>query len=207
MRKDEYLSILSERLRVLPAEEYNDIMEYYKEYFEDAGSENEEAVVRELGDVELLAQKIISENMPSGPSQNGAYVNGNAFYPQGGQPYVPYQQQEQGTKNGMSTKALIAILTFPLWIGIVAGLFGVILGFGIASIACLVAGIVCIITGCVLIGSSVATCILFVGAGFIVIAVGLGFAMATFSISHLVTKLCRKIFGNKQSVEVEKKHL
>ncbi len=207
MRKDEYLSILSERLRVLPAEEYNDIMEYYKEYFEDAGIENEEAVVRELGDVELLAKKIISENMPSATSQNGAYVNGNAFYPQGGQPYVPYQQQDQGTKNGISTKALIAILTFPLWIGIVAGLFGVVFGFGVASIACLIAGIACIITGCTLLGTSVATCMLFVGAGFIVIAVALGFAMATFSISHLMTKLYRKIFGNKKSEETENKHL
>lgn len=206
MRKDEYLSILSERLRVLPAEEYNDIMEYYKEYFEDAGSENEEAVIKELGDVEVLAKKIISENMSSNNSQNGTYVNGDAFYAQSGQSYVPYQQ-EQGTKNGINGKALIAILTIPLWIGLIAGLFGVVFGLGVASVGCIIAGIVCIITGCTLLGTSVGTCILFVGVGFIVIAVALGLSMATFSISHLMTKLYRKIFGNKKSVETENKHL
>ena len=191
MRKDEYLNILSDRLRVLPLEEYNDIMEYYKEYFEDAGVENEEKVINELGDVEELAKKIINENMPISNIQNGMYIERDIPYGQNSQPYNEYKQTSQGLSTGW--KVAITILTFPIWIGIVGAIFG------------LIAGITCIVVGCMTIGASVATCILLVGGGLISIAISLGFLMATVGIIQLLAKLFKMIFGKKAEVTLEKK--
>lgn len=203
MRKDEYLNILSDRLRVLPLEEYNDIMEYYKEYFEDAGVENEEKVINELGDVEELAKKIINENMPISNIQNGMYIERDIPYGQNSQPYNEYKQTSQGLSTGW--KVAITILTFPIWIGIVGAIFGLIIGFGAAFIAGLIAGITCIVVGCMTIGASVATCILLVGGGLISIAISLGFLMATVGIIQLLAKLFKMIFGKKAEVTLEKK--
>lgn len=103
MRKDEYLNILSDRLKVLPAEEYRDIMEYYTEYFAEAGEENEEEVITELGDVEELAKRILSENNTQSEqqynTQNGTYTHMNAPYGQSEQTYTqvngqPYTSQQ-----------------------------------------------------------------------------------------------------------------
>ena len=45
MDKNEFLSRLREKLKRLPPEDINDAMEYYEEYLEDAGPENEAAVI------------------------------------------------------------------------------------------------------------------------------------------------------------------
>ena len=232
MRKDEYLNILSDRLNVLPADEYRD----NKEYFEEAGEDNEEEVIRELGDVEELARRIIRENMGdrvvSQPmssetygagnglyndrsklynqntqpynAQNGAYTHMNMPYSQNnepytqinGQPYVPYQSENSGLSTGW--KVVIAILTSPLWIGLVIGALGIIFGFGVASVACFFSGIASIIAGIAIVGTSFATCMLFVGGGFIAIAVALGLLMATVSLARLVVKAFKAIFGKKE---------
>lgn len=48
MNKTEFLSALERELSALPPEERRDAMLYYKEYFEEAGPENEEAAAHRL---------------------------------------------------------------------------------------------------------------------------------------------------------------
>ena len=236
MRKDEYLNILSNRLSILPAEEYRDIMEYYKEYFEEAGEENEEEVIKELGEADELADRIIKENMGENvamngatsktystnielendkdklygnenqpySSQNGTYTqmnipygqNGQPYTPMSGQAYAPYPPQQQGLSTGW--KVVIAIVTFPIWIGFVAAAFGLIAGFGVAALACFCSGIAVIVLGICTIATSVGTSMYFIGGGFIVLAVGFGLLIACVSISHLVGKIFDAIFGKKK---------
>lgn len=58
-----YLNELSRLLvNQLSPEEYNNVMQYYTEYFADAGIEKQEEVIKELGTPEELAAKIIAEN-------------------------------------------------------------------------------------------------------------------------------------------------
>lgn len=220
MRKDEYLNILSDRLNVLPAEEYRDIMEYYTEYFAEAGEENEEEVIRELGDVEELAERILSENNVQSQQQyngqDGTYIHMNA-YGQGGQAYTqmsgqpyaaqqtymsqqPYAPQQQLQKTGLSTgwKVFIAIVTFPIWIGIVSAVAGMIFGFGVGAVACFFAAITTIVVGISVIGSNVAGCILFIGAGLIVLTVAMVLLLASVGMAHLVGKVFKAIFGKRQ---------
>lgn len=57
-----YLNDLSRLLvNQLSPEEYNNVMQYYTEYFADAGIEKQEEVIKELGTPEELASKIIAE--------------------------------------------------------------------------------------------------------------------------------------------------
>lgn len=57
-----YLNELSRLLaNSLSAEEFNNVMQYYTEYFADAGIENQEEVIKELGTPEELAHKIIED--------------------------------------------------------------------------------------------------------------------------------------------------
>ena len=58
MNRIEYMERLEQLLLVLPEEEREEALQYYHDYFDDAGVENEENVIRELGTPEEVAAKI-----------------------------------------------------------------------------------------------------------------------------------------------------
>lgn len=59
MKKYEYLSELGKRLSALPADARRDALNYYEEYFDAAGTDNEDATAAELGDPVEAARKIL----------------------------------------------------------------------------------------------------------------------------------------------------
>lgn len=59
MTKEEYLSQLKKYLKRLPKEDYNNAMDYFTEYFEDAGPEGEAALMQELGTPKEAAYDIL----------------------------------------------------------------------------------------------------------------------------------------------------
>ena len=61
MNRREYLDELNTHLMSLPAEERENAVRFYEEYFEDAGIENEQEVINELGKPYALAKSIICE--------------------------------------------------------------------------------------------------------------------------------------------------
>lgn len=60
MTRDEFLQRLSAALGSLPEEEREAALEYYEEYFADAGPENEQDVLEELGSPEEAARQILA---------------------------------------------------------------------------------------------------------------------------------------------------
>ncbi len=58
MTKQEFLDQLGQILWDLPEDERMDAVWYYEDYFADAGAENEQQVLRELGSPERIAEKI-----------------------------------------------------------------------------------------------------------------------------------------------------
>ena len=58
MKRIEYMERLEQLLLVLPEEEREEALQYYHDYFDDAGVEKEETVIRELGTPEEVAAKI-----------------------------------------------------------------------------------------------------------------------------------------------------
>ena len=60
MTKMDYLNELEKHLKALPKADYQEAMDYFTEYFDDAGIENEQAVMLELGTPQEAARDIIS---------------------------------------------------------------------------------------------------------------------------------------------------
>ena len=59
LTKEEYLAQLKKYLKRLPKEDYNNAMDYFTEYFEDAGSEGETSLMQELGTPKEAAYDIL----------------------------------------------------------------------------------------------------------------------------------------------------
>lgn len=58
MNRNEFMIKLETLLADIPSEERKEALQYYRDYFEDAGAENEKDVIRELGSPEKLAAMI-----------------------------------------------------------------------------------------------------------------------------------------------------
>lgn len=172
----------------------------------------------------------------SNPYQNNqTYGQGNPY--QNGQPYGqsnPYQNgQTYGQQNVYTEKKkmdtttmvlliIIAVLTSPLWIGLVMGAFGILVGL-IATIfalavsivaivfSLLVTGVALIIGGFVgIIGGELAAGLGVIGGGFIVLALGilavipcvLFIGKAVPAMIRGIVELCRKPFDKRKGVGV-----
>ena len=60
MTRTEYLSQLDHYLRKLPDEDYTEAIDYFTEYFDEAGPENENRVIEELGNPKKAAHDLMS---------------------------------------------------------------------------------------------------------------------------------------------------
>ena len=148
MNRQEFFEKLEYFLHDIPEHERIDALAYYNDYFDDAGVENEQQVIRELGSSETVAQMIL-EDYYSG--QSGTYHNYSdtetAYDDDYGKKQSAYEGYSYQDKKGAQTKhmswvdriknmskstkillIIILILSFPIWIGVVAGLFGGIVG-------------------------------------------------------------------------------
>ncbi|MDO4321456.1 MAG: DUF1700 domain-containing protein [Lachnospiraceae bacterium] len=59
MNREDYLKALDKYLKRLPQKEYENAVGYFREYFEDAGEENEQEVIRELGTPKEAAAEVL----------------------------------------------------------------------------------------------------------------------------------------------------
>lgn len=157
MNKYDFLSRLRNALSPLPQEERDAAMNYYEEFFTDAGEDNEQSVIASLGAPEELAKQIIEENN----RENPAYNNGTAgtaessgFTP----PPTPAQTTAPRWTGGqIALFVVLAVFSSPIWLGALCAIFGVIVaifgaligiigGFGAAAIACFAAGVAALIS-------------------------------------------------------------
>ena len=82
MTKKEYLSRLERCLECIENSEREAAIQFYAEYFDDAGEENTEKVISELGSPEKLAREIITQSADQGNSEQPApdpITNGESF--------------------------------------------------------------------------------------------------------------------------------
>lgn len=61
MTRTEYMRRLSVRLKHLPREDFDRAMEYFQEYFDEAGAEKEQQAIQDLGDPQSAAEQIIMD--------------------------------------------------------------------------------------------------------------------------------------------------
>lgn len=121
MNKNEYLQELRNGLNSFPREEQESAIAYYVEFFEEAGVDNEQAVIASLGDPKKLAETILSESKAN---------LGDNISPTFTPPQTFNMSQSSNNNNGCQTALIIflMILSFPMWIGFLAGAFGLFIG-------------------------------------------------------------------------------
>ena len=160
MTKEQFLFQLEQKLLDIPEDERAEAMEYYRDYFSDAGPENEEQVIAELGSPDKVAASI-KEGLRAGREDAGTVGQP----PQTRGAAKSFSEANKGREQTDSRSKwiliiLVAICTFPFWIGAVGVIFGVlvaivatIFGILVAAVALaavgLVAGIICVIVGIV----------------------------------------------------------
>lgn len=184
MRREEFMRELEYLLRDIPANEREDALAYYENYFDEAGAENESQVIQELGSPASVAEKILADVQHTNETNNYQNPETETYTENSNRVY-----EQKAEKSRMSTgkKVLIAaiiILTFPLWIGVVAGLFGGLVGiigaaFGIvigmvgAAFGLIVSGIALIIGGIMLVALFPAVGLASAGIGAVITAIGI----------------------------------
>lgn len=193
MNKKEYLQQLSNRLSKLPREEMLEAMNYYNEYFEEAGEENEAEVIEKLGPPEKIAAQIISEC---------AIKNIDA--------------PARSVKHGLSTVWLVILAIFaapiagPLAIAMAAVFIVVVFTILVALVAVLIAavaaaggGLMAIGVGIISLFGNFASGIAIIGTGMVAVGVGILILYASFALTKYVLKglsmLFKKVIkkGNK----------
>ena len=73
MTRNEYMEQLKKYLKRLPKEDYDNAIEYFSEYFDEAGAENEQQVIEELGTPQMVASTICLHLEP-GSEKNGEFT-------------------------------------------------------------------------------------------------------------------------------------
>ena len=149
MTREEFLRRLNELLSDVTDEERAEAIRFYEEYLDDAGPEQEAQVLAELGSPEKVAA-IIRANVPgSRVQQETAAQEAQAAGPAGSgvppassaaagasSPLPPYARpgaaQPAPPRKGMSDRTILliilAVVLFPLWIGLAGTVFGVLMG-------------------------------------------------------------------------------
>lgn len=181
MNRQEFMRRLEQLLEGIPEEEKREAIAYYTSYFEDAGEENEEKIIRELESPEKVAATIRADfpgcnNSETASSGNQQNYNG-ASQSMGQQNYNGTIQREDNTTRNILLIILL-VLTSPIWgsilvaiggtlLGITGGLFGIAVGCVIGGIAVAGVAITILVTGVISLG------FISMAAGLLMLAIGL----------------------------------
>ena len=135
MTKEQFLARLEQLLADLSREDREDALQFYREYLEDAGPENEAAALEELGDVEQLAAQIRAacpvqpEHAPADDQPRPAYQRSQPprwpAPPQYTRQAYDYSQpprsssRQGGNAGRVILLVILLVFTSPLWLGAV----------------------------------------------------------------------------------------
>ncbi len=213
MNKQEFLNALAEELPDFSAEERAQALQFYAEYFEEAGAENEDAVLQELGSPQKVAQILRANcrdaHAPAGDPVQGTHPQGSADSCGFGEgryktepAYSAYddsrplsaRQSAPNRVSGLSLPLIIFLLfiTFPIWfsvgiavLSIVFSLFVTLLALIVAGICTAGAGIICLFSCIRLFFVSASAGVLMLGMS--LSSIGIGIFM-TIGFSWLLSK-------------------
>lgn len=216
MDKYDYIDNLKANLSDLSEDERISAINYYKELFEEAGSENEQDLIQRLGSPQELAANIIRESgmvaVTSASSENSANTDDKFSFEK-------KTNNTNSAKNKSNNDIILAIIlivaTFPLWIGLVGAAFGIIIAIISVIFAVIVSlgaiSISGIIVGIITLFTSPATGLIYIGIGLISTSIiflclvpfwKLAVRFANW-LGGCITNLWNKFFGkNKKKEEV-----
>ena len=176
MTKTEYLAKLDKYLRRLPREDYLEAMDYFTEYFDEAGPDNEAKVIAELGSPKEAASDIIYN------------ILGKRMVEIKERPHRPVQ---------MLWIVILAIFAAPLALPLLLALLGILVAMIAVSVAVIITllllgvafimnSLYLIYEGFTLLSTSLATAVLSLGTGLLIFGLSLLILLAVFEITQLL---------------------
>ena len=131
MKKYEYLSELEKRLSALPADARRDALNYYEEYFDAAGPDNEDATAAELGDPAEAARKILEGEglTPDADPAAPESARGGAVPPAAPEPPAADPQPARPQKHGPGAKTMWLIFAVVIAAALLIQLGVLVLSF------------------------------------------------------------------------------
>jgi len=163
---------LKKHLRKLPFDEVKEAVDYYEQYFDDAGEENEQAVLSELGSPSAVASQIVASfaAKDTGKSvQKGlstAWMTILAIF---------------ATPAAQPVALAVAVLAFVL----VVVMLIVVYSIGGAGVGLVAGGIMGVVTGGSVVLRSFSTALFFFGLGLIASGIGLAIITGTVKLSRI----------------------
>lgn len=206
MTRQEYMEQLKKYLKRLPKEDYENAIEYFSEYFDEAGPQKEQQVMKELGEPKEAARELLLNLLQESVENDQDIVEEKAAV----QPEVA----SGGKKRSPGKIILLAILvlcaspvSLALLVGVLAVLLAVVItatavifSLGITSIAATAGGIVTVGFGATLVLKSAAAACMMIGGGFLMAGIGILAGVLTIyickwcanGIGRLVNRFVRK---------------
>jgi len=175
VNRTEYMNALEKRLRILPKENFNEAMDYFTEYFEDAGPEREQQAIQDLGSPDTAAEQIIT-NMAihkASVPQKGLRRNMNALW-----------------------IGILAVCAVPIALPFALMLLCVLAALAMAAFAFLICGPVAVAASFTVLFSAPATAISCLGAGLFCTGLGLLAVYGVFQLCRYVLINLVRLFGN-----------
>lgn len=215
MKREDFMAQLSTLLQSISPQEREEALQYYNDYFDDAGVENEQEVIEALGNPAKVAENIKRDLYGEGAGIKQETVDN---------PVVKYKEAEykepEKEKSSLPTWAIVMIviacvIMSPAILGAATGVagalfglicawFGIILGFGIGGIAFIVVMFVLIVIGGMCLFASPMAALALFGAGLLCGGIGLLLLIITVAMAGVATpaiiKGIWKLFRGKKSV-------
>lgn len=206
MNRAEFMRELEALLQDVSREERAEALQYYNDYFDDAGVENEQTIIQELG-----SPKKVAEEVKAGLKSEGE----SPTY------YEAPLRQPQRTSLGWKLLLIILIILvgapvlLPLGIGLVLLVLGVLMGLAglfagifLGAAALAVAGISLAVMGVILLVPEMAAGLFLIGTGLILTTIGVVLTVAAARVCIIVVpgmfrgiiELCRKPFHRRKAV-------
>ena len=192
MNRIEYMTKLASLLQDIPEVERRDAMKYYNDYFDEAGEENEEQVIREFGAPEEVAENIkadlkgkTEDITDDQQGQSGNYQ----FQTRENDHSSEYQYEMSGDKkkNDRIWKivliVILAIIIWPVLIPLIGGILvsglAIVLTAIVGVFALVIAGIIIaivgislVISGFIILLPQTAAGLALIGSGLIMLVLG-----------------------------------
>ena len=169
----EFIDDLKKRLRKLPYDEIKEAVDYYEEYFDDAGADNEMVVLGELGSPSSIAAQIIASFAVKGTgSEKSVKRNWHSAW--------------LVIISLLASPAAVpvAIAVGAVALAVVIAMSAVVLALFLVGIVLFGGGIMYVIVGIVVIAQSVPTTLFMLGSGLVLMGAGTTVVIVTSALSR-----------------------
>ena len=222
MNRLEFMRRLEELLSDLSQSEREEALQYYNDYFNDAGAENEQEVLESIGTPEQLA-RIIKEGLEDNGAAGEFTETGdhNETFTEEKRNEVVKKENGKRLSGGMIVLLIfLCIAALPMvaamlsglfgaGIGVLGGLLGLFIGTAAAGIGLFAAGIGLLIAGMVKMAVVPLAGICLVGAGILLLGLSMFFIWVTVWLwgtvfpwmIRTVVNLCRRLLHGRRREE------